>query len=99
MHVQTNETIAEQHGTTRLKIIEVIQVTEQNSEAVHSATQLEITNLIAAIQQLSDDIKLKDAELRDLLKAFCKTKSLKKKKKLQEQGNAISATLLALETM
>jgi hypothetical protein len=39
MHVETNEKIVEQHGVTRIEIIEAIQITEQSGEAAQQATQ------------------------------------------------------------
>jgi hypothetical protein len=99
MHAETSEIIIEQHGVTRIEIIEAIQITEQSSEAAQQATQLEIIQLKAAIQQLSEQMKQKDAELREFLKAFRETQNQKKKKVLRERSNAVSATLLALEVM
>jgi hypothetical protein len=99
MHAETSETIIEQHRVTRIEIIEAIQIIEQSSEAAQQATQQEIIQLKAAIQQLSEQIKQKDAELREFLKAFRETRSQKKKAALREGTNAVSATLLALEVM
>lgn len=99
MHTETNETVIDQHNVTRIEIIEAIQITGESSEAAQQATQQEISQLKVAIQQLSDQMQQKDAELRDLLKAFSETRSQKKKKVLQEMSNTVSATLLALEVM
>jgi molecular chaperone GrpE (heat shock protein) len=99
MQTETNETIIELHGATRIEIIEAIQIAEHSNEAAQQATQQEITQLKEAIQQLSDQMKQKDAELKVFLKDFRETRSQKKKKKLQELSNAVSATLLALEVM
>ena len=99
MHTETNEMVIEQHSVTRIEIIEVIQIAGESGEAAQQATQQEISQLKVAIQQLSDQMQQKDAELRDLLKSFHKTRSQKKKKVLQEMSNAVSATLLALEVM
>jgi hypothetical protein len=75
MHAETSETIVEQHWVTRIEIIEEIQITEQNSETAHQATQQEILELKAAIQQLSEQMEQKDAELKEFLKVFRDTKS------------------------
>jgi hypothetical protein len=98
MHVETNEMIIEQHDVTRIEIIEAIQVTEQHNEADQLATRQEIAQLKEAIKQLSEQMKQKDIELGEFLKAFRETRS-QKKKVLQKRSNAVSATLLALEIM
>jgi predicted RNase H-like nuclease (RuvC/YqgF family) len=97
LHAESKATVIEQHTTTRVEIVQAIQVTKESSEADQVATRQEIANLKAAIKELSEQMKQKDAELSQFLKEFREARTEKKKKALQERSNAVSATLLALE--
>ncbi|KAE8446593.1 hypothetical protein EG329_011786 [Mollisiaceae sp. DMI_Dod_QoI] len=99
MHAETNDVIVDQHDSTRIEIMEAIRVTKQHTEAEHDATRQDISQLKDAIAELSNQIKQKDNELKEILTDFQNTRSQAKKKKLQERGNAASAALLALEVM
>lgn len=99
IHVETREIIVHRQTEPQTEIIEAIQVTEQHGDTEHEATRHEIAQLKDAIEELSKQMKQKDNELQEILTEFRNTRSPKKKKKLRERGNAISAALLAFEVM
>jgi len=52
-----------------------------------------------AIAQIAQDMKQRDEELKELLKALICSHNKKERKALQERSNAVTAALVALMTI
>jgi hypothetical protein len=93
-----NKTIeAVQSGTVEIQHTIEMEITTNKAE--HANTQAQIAELRETLKILSAQINERDLEFKDLLTAFNKTKSSKKKRALGEKSNAVAAALYALETM
>ncbi|OQV02262.1 hypothetical protein CLAIMM_07493 [Cladophialophora immunda] len=85
--------------STELEIISSIEAAGDANQVEHANTQREIAKLKGALQALSEQIESRNQELKSLLSAFNLSKSKKKREQFSEWSNAVTAALLALETM
>ncbi|KAF8242595.1 hypothetical protein K440DRAFT_638874 [Wilcoxina mikolae CBS 423.85] len=92
MQHQSDATVREEYAITRSEIADAVRTVDDHNRN-------EIAQLKEALKQLSEEIKQRDSELRGLLLEFAKANNSKKRKMLQERGNAVYETLLALETI
>jgi len=99
MQGRTDITVREEHATTRSEIVDEVHLANAHSREAQEIARQEIAQLQQALNQLSEEMRQRDAELKGLLTDFAKTGSSKKRKILQERSNAVSATLFALETV
>jgi hypothetical protein len=65
----------------------------------HDQTRAQIVELQEALRQLSEQIEARDRQLAFLLTDLSKTTKEKRRKRLQEQSNAVTAAIVALQTM
>jgi hypothetical protein len=93
-----NKKTREQMTSIGEDIIGTMESMNKDIQAEHETTRSQITELKEALSQLSQQIKQRDRDLQDLLAAFNRTRSKKKRKQLKEQTDAITAALLALQT-
>lgn len=99
MHEMSSIKTKEQIKSTEAEVIETIEVVNQANQAEHENTRSEIAELKGALRLLSEQMKARDLELKELLSAYNRTRSTKKRQRLGERSNAVTAALLALETM
>jgi molybdopterin synthase catalytic subunit len=79
--------------------VEVIGVLSVSNQEEHEQTRSQIDELKEALRILKEQMDSRDQELKGLLKLFNSTRSTKERKKLGERSNAVTAALLALESM
>lgn len=96
---QNLETVTRRVESTEIEVINVIHDTHESNERARAETQAQIAELQKAIEVLKGQIDERSDELRSLLVACIETKDAKKRKRLGERSNAVTAALLALETM
>lgn len=89
----------EEHGQTRLAVVETVSTSDANNREEHEATRQQVKQLEDALTVLKVEIRRRDGELKEFLATFAQTRSPAKRRKLQERSNAVSAALLALETI
>lgn len=97
MHGATNDAMVAQYDMTRSMVTSGIMAAAEQDLAAHEATQQEIASLKEAIKQLAEQMRQKDAELKEFIRIFCETRNAKKRKALRERTNALSAAYLALQ--
>jgi hypothetical protein len=95
LQAETHVTVVEQHEETRTQI----QIVDQRNQDEHETTQREISQLRQATRQLLEEIRKVRAGHRELVEAFSRQHSPKKRRRLLKLSNAASATLLALEKL
>lgn len=109
-HDQTREAISRrlskteglsraQIETTTTEIINVIHDSQLSDARAHAHTQAQIDELQRAIQLLGDQIAERNKELESLIALCSQTRNAKKREKISERSTAVTAALLALETM
>ena len=97
--IATEDRTKERITSAETGIVELISYADQANQAEHARTQDQVAELQRALYQLGEQIKTRDCELKALLDAYHRTKNSKKRKDLVERSNAVTAALLALETM
>ncbi|KAH7134172.1 hypothetical protein EDB81DRAFT_858821 [Dactylonectria macrodidyma] len=98
-HIDSNREVFHMVQLAEANLHETTEINAEANAIQHEQTQSQIAELKEALRQLSSQIKARDQELQDLLTAFTKSKSQKKRKLLRERSNAVSAALFALRTM
>jgi hypothetical protein len=99
VQAETNTIVVEQHEQTRTHIIETAQLVNQRNLEEHEITRREISQLKQALEYLKEEFGKKDAELKELLKAFGRERSPRKRRQWQKLSNAASAALFKLESL
>jgi hypothetical protein len=93
---ETTVTAVQSSQTT---IVSSVEMNSQINQADNARTQSQIAELKISISILTEQIKARDQELKQLLTAFSETKNAAKRKRIGERSNAVTAALLALQTM
>ena len=89
----------EEHAEMRIVVVENVTAADASNREQHEATRQQVKQLEHALTVLKGEIRKRDEELKEFLSAFTQTHSPAKRRKLQERSNAVSAALLALETV
>lgn len=90
---------AQRIESTGVEILHTIKITRDANQVEHGNTQSQIAELKAALGVLSEQMTLRNQELKDILAAFNESKNTKAKQQLSQRSNAVTAAILALETM
>ena len=96
---QIDATTSEHIVTSKVEVIEAIGVTNETNKLEHKGTQQQIAELQESLRILSQQMRDRDMELKELLVAYNRTRNKKKRQQLGERSNAVTAALLALETV
>jgi hypothetical protein len=85
--------------TAEIRLHEAIGSTDEASAIRHQQTQSQIAEIEQALSQLSQQMQAQEAALRALVTAMGQATNSKKRTLLRERSNAVTAAILALETM
>lgn len=107
LELEISESNAEQRHSSAIgaihasqeQITEAVECSREENDMAHAGTQAQIADLKQAIKMLEDQIKEHTEVLKSTLAALNNTRGTKKRKALMERSNAVTAALLALETM
>ncbi|TRX89943.1 hypothetical protein FHL15_009215 [Xylaria flabelliformis] len=80
-------------------VVDAVGLSAEANSTMHEQTQSQIASVTEALRQLSEQLEARDRELRNLLTDLHKSTSNKKRKLLYERSNAVTAAILALQTM
>ena len=94
-HRETSQSIQ----TAEIRLNEVVLNTDEASAIRDRQTQSQIAEVEEALRQLSQQMQAQEAALRVLVIAMGEATSKTKRKLLRERSNAVTAAILALETM
>lgn len=96
---ESNNATAQQIESIEVEIVNVVNTTSDINQAEHIQTQSQILELKQALRELSNQMALRNQELKEVLEAFQASKSKKSKKQLFERSKVVTAAIMALETM
>ncbi|KAF2744731.1 hypothetical protein M011DRAFT_460756 [Sporormia fimetaria CBS 119925] len=80
-------------------IISSIETNGEANQINHARTQSQIAELETALQVIKEQMEARDRELKQLLTALHETRNASKRRTIGEKSNAVTAALMALETM
>jgi hypothetical protein len=98
-HRETTEIIVTKQTESHTEVIETLQSLDSTSRTEQEATRREVEELKKAMKQIEEDMKRRDAELKELLQALSRTRNDLERKGLRERSNAVTVALVALMTI
>ncbi|KAE9368313.1 hypothetical protein N431DRAFT_346969 [Stipitochalara longipes BDJ] len=98
-HRETTEIILAKQDETHTEVIETLQSLDSSSRAEQGATRRELGELKKVMKQIEQDMKRRDNELKELLKALANAHNDLGRKALRERSNAVTVALVALMTI
>ncbi|KAJ9604696.1 hypothetical protein H2200_010810 [Cladophialophora chaetospira] len=97
--VTSNQVTNERIASSTVEVSTRIDLSESTNREQHESTQRQISELQEALRVLNEQIQTRNEELKGLLSDFNKTNNKKKRQHIGELSSAVTAALLALETM
>ncbi|KAI0546719.1 hypothetical protein F4679DRAFT_587244 [Xylaria curta] len=95
----SNRLVADAVDLVEVHLQDTLELSSETNSIQHEQTQSQIASVKKALRQLSEQLQARDQELRDILAALDKSTSKKKRKLLRERSKAVTAAILALQTM
>lgn len=96
LHDTTTIVVSQAIGDAESAIISTITAEGSSNRSEHEALRQEVLALKKSLEELVQQIKIRDNELKLYLSAFDQTRNIIKRKSLAERSNAVSITLMAL---
>ncbi|KAN0094099.1 hypothetical protein V8E51_017283 [Hyaloscypha variabilis] len=98
-HRETTEKIVAKQTESHTEVIETLQSLDSTSRTEQESTRRDVEELKKAMKQIEEDMKRRDAELKELLQALSRTHNDLERKGLRERSNAVTVALVALMTI